>query len=433
MNLSDRPRLRLLTLCALYLVQGIPTGFVTITLAAFLAEQGASPAQVATFIAVGWLPWGVKLFFGPLVDRFTHSAMGRRRPWILGAEVGMITVLSTMIAIPDLADRFLVLTALVFVGNLFNALQDVSTDGMAVDLLKPEERGRANGAMWSAKILGIAIGGAGMSTVMASSGLRAALFVQLTLVIATMLLPLTIREREGERRFPWSPGRSQTSPGRRAEDEDPLGGLFATFRRMFSAPSARFGGLLALLAPLPTRMLVALGPIFVIQEAGWSDTAFAQFIGGPALLAGVAGALLGGRLADRLGRRRVMVSAVMGIALLFIVFALAEPGWDVRWVMAVFLLLGILLDMMLKIALASQFMFLAETEAAATHFIVYMTLGNMSNVLGSIIIIPLEALFDYQTIFLCAAGFNAVTLWLLKGRALGAPVRVRNETEGITL
>ncbi|MGI9174028.1 MAG: MFS transporter [Rhodothermales bacterium] len=180
MNLSDRPRLRLLTLCALYLVQGIPTGFVTITLAAFLAERGASAAQIATFVAVGWLPWGVKLFFGPLVDRFAHSAMGRRRPWILGAEAGMITVLATMIAVPDLADRLLVLTGLVFVGNLFNALQDVATDGMAVDLLRPEERGLANGAMWSAKILGIAIGGAGMSTVMASSGLRAALTVQLT-------------------------------------------------------------------------------------------------------------------------------------------------------------------------------------------------------------------------------------------------------------
>ncbi|MGI9174574.1 MAG: MFS transporter, partial [Rhodothermales bacterium] len=60
MNLSDRPRLRMLTLCALYLVQGIPTGFVTITLAAFLAERGASAAQIATFVAVGWLPWGVK-------------------------------------------------------------------------------------------------------------------------------------------------------------------------------------------------------------------------------------------------------------------------------------------------------------------------------------------------------------------------------------
>ena len=429
MNLSDRPRWRLLTLCALYLVQGIPAGFVTITLAAFLAEQGASAAQVAAFVAVGWLPWGVKLFFGPLVDRFTHSAMGRRRPWILGAEVGMITVLVTMIAIPDLAGRLLVLTALVFVGNLFNALQDVSTDGMAVDLLQPEERGRANGAMWSAKILGIVIGGAGMSTVMASSGLRAALAVQLTLVISVMLLPLTIREREGERRFPWSVGKGRTSG---VVGGDPLSGLFATLRRMFSAPRARLAGVLALLAPLPTRMLVALGPIFVIQEAGWSDTAFAQFVGGPALLAGVAGALLGGRLADRLGRQRVMVAAVVGIALLFSLFALAEPGWDVRWVMAVFLLFGILLDMTLKIALASQFMFLAEKEAAATHFIVYMTLGNMSNVLGSAIIIPLEALFSYQTIFFCAAGFNAVTLGLLKRLAVKAPAMVLSEAEGAT-
>lgn len=50
-----------------------------------------------------------------------------------------------------------------------------------------------------------------------------------------------------------------------------------------------------------------------------------------------------------------------------------------------------------------------------------MTLGNMSNVLGSVVIIPLEALFDYQTIFFCAAGFNVVTLGLLRRLAVDAP------------
>jgi hypothetical protein len=42
MTLSNAPRLRLSVLIVLYLTQGIPTGFGTVTLAALLADQGFS-------------------------------------------------------------------------------------------------------------------------------------------------------------------------------------------------------------------------------------------------------------------------------------------------------------------------------------------------------------------------------------------------------
>jgi predicted MFS family arabinose efflux permease len=42
-----------------------------------------------------------------------------------------------------------------------------------------------------------------------------------------------------------------------------------------------------------------------------------------------------------------------------------------------------------------------------------MTLGNMSNVVGSALITPLDALFDAQPIFLCAAVVGTVALVLL--------------------
>jgi hypothetical protein len=42
-----------------------------------------------------------------------------------------------------------------------------------------------------------------------------------------------------------------------------------------------------------------------------------------------------------------------------------------------------------------------------------MTLGNMTNVVGSTLITPLDALFDAQPIFLCAAVVGTVPLVLL--------------------
>jgi hypothetical protein len=66
MNLSESPILRLVTLCALYVAQGIPSGFVTITLMAYLAGKDLSVRQIGGLTAMrpAWLTdpagWAVR-------------------------------------------------------------------------------------------------------------------------------------------------------------------------------------------------------------------------------------------------------------------------------------------------------------------------------------------------------------------------------------
>ncbi|MEO1983368.1 MAG: AmpG family muropeptide MFS transporter, partial [Fuerstiella sp.] len=69
------------TLCGLYVAQGIPWGFVTVTFAAWLAQpkHNLSTAQIGPMLAVATLPWSFKFLWGPLMDRFTIPSMGRRR------------------------------------------------------------------------------------------------------------------------------------------------------------------------------------------------------------------------------------------------------------------------------------------------------------------------------------------------------------------
>ncbi|MDX1548263.1 MAG: MFS transporter, partial [Rhodothermales bacterium] len=201
MTLAENPRLRQFFLSALYLAQGVPTGFVAIALAAFLAQQGASVAEIAALLAVTWLPWGCKVLYGPVLDRYAGSAMGRRRPWMLVAQGGMALTLCAMLATPGLDETLWLLAAMMFVHNLFGALLDVATDAAAVDLLGVQERGRANGLMWTGKLAGLALGGAGLGTVLAYAGLRPALALMLAFLVLTMTLPLLVRERPGDRRL----------------------------------------------------------------------------------------------------------------------------------------------------------------------------------------------------------------------------------------
>ena len=54
----------------------------------WLASQGVGAGDIGSYLAVIVLPWAFKLITGPLMDRFEFLPMGRRRPWVIGAQLG---------------------------------------------------------------------------------------------------------------------------------------------------------------------------------------------------------------------------------------------------------------------------------------------------------------------------------------------------------
>ena len=99
--LSESRRLRFFSFAVFYLAQGLPIGLISIALPAYLAEQGASAGQIASFLAISGLPWGFKLLAGPVMDRFTYLPMGRRRPWVVSAQFGLLAAIVTLGTVPD--------------------------------------------------------------------------------------------------------------------------------------------------------------------------------------------------------------------------------------------------------------------------------------------------------------------------------------------
>ena len=69
---------------------------MTVALVAFLAEYGITVQQSGELIAMAILPWTFKLLWAPLIDTVNYPAMGRRRPWILFAQLMMAITLITM-------------------------------------------------------------------------------------------------------------------------------------------------------------------------------------------------------------------------------------------------------------------------------------------------------------------------------------------------
>ena len=203
-SLAENKMRRYVSLCILYVAQGLPSGFANVAFVAFLVTNGIAVEQIAILFATVYLPWTFKFIWGPVIDMIRFPQFGIRRPWILFAETGMIISLSTLLFVPDLVASIQLVTILLFIHNLFSSLQDVSVDALAVDILEPNEVATVNGLMFAAKRGGIIFGGAVLGMMVVPFGIKSAIMVQLPLLILIMMLPLFLRERPGDRLFPWS-------------------------------------------------------------------------------------------------------------------------------------------------------------------------------------------------------------------------------------
>ncbi|HIN79747.1 MAG TPA: MFS transporter, partial [Planctomycetes bacterium] len=297
LTLSGSRSLRTTLLCLLYFAQGFPWGFATVALLSALSEAGHSKEQLATVGGMAILPWTFKFFWAPMIDTIRFPSLGIRRPWIIIAQSGMALTLFGVWSTGDLASETTLMTIawVFFTHNCFASLQDVATDALAVDLLDEKERGRVNGMMWGSKLFGIALGGAGMGTVIARYNIATAVLIQGCLVVTILVLVIATRERVGEKIFPWSAGEAQ-QPGDKPVPEGFVGvvrnfwrgvisgvlrfwGVLRELGRALSLRTTALALLLALLVPICEGLYVPLTTDLFVQGFGWTAERFSQVTG----------------------------------------------------------------------------------------------------------------------------------------------------------
>ena len=204
--LAENRTLRFASFAIYYIAQGLPIGLLSIALPAWLSEQNVAATDIASFFAISGLPWAFKLVAGPIMDRLSFLPMGRRRPWIVGAQLGLLIAMVGLAMVPDPVNNMMLLTWVAFAVNCFAAVQDVAVDGMAIDVLPTDEWGRANSFMAFGQVSGYAASGALSALALIEFGLfGAGLSITLGLLLI-FIWGVVVRERKGERLLPWSKG-----------------------------------------------------------------------------------------------------------------------------------------------------------------------------------------------------------------------------------
>src|SRR4051794_12319289 len=100
-SLTEHTVLRYINFIALYVAQGIPEGMAFFGIPAWMAMNGKTPGEISGFVVAVGLPWSCKMVVAPLMDRFSFLPMGRRRPWVLFGQLGLMMSFIAMAFVPD--------------------------------------------------------------------------------------------------------------------------------------------------------------------------------------------------------------------------------------------------------------------------------------------------------------------------------------------
>jgi PAT family beta-lactamase induction signal transducer AmpG len=267
---------------------GLPLFLTSRTLQAWMTIENVDLTTIGLFSLVG-LPYSLKFIWAPFIDRFIPPLLGRRRGWILIAQVMLMLMIGWMsMRDPQRGLQLLAFNALMIA--FFSATQDVAIDAYRADVL--DEREMAGGAAIYVVGYRIALIVAGsVAFILADRIAWPATYLVLS---GLMLIGIIGSFRAPEPKMYETPPRSFRDA------------VYLPFAEFFTRAGVGKGFavlLFIILYKLSDSLAQNMATPFLL-DTGFSQTDIGAIAGGLGLGATIVGALVGGAIAGRIGINR---------------------------------------------------------------------------------------------------------------------------------
>ncbi|WP_412754108.1 AmpG family muropeptide MFS transporter [Legionella londiniensis] len=130
---------RLFIVFVLGFSSGLPLSLLTSTLQAWFSASGISIMATGLLSLVG-LPYVYRILWGPLLDRYTLTSLGKRRSWILATQMVLLLGFNFMAWFSP-EDSSQMLAVLAFLFACFAATQDMAIEAHRTEYLPLHEHG----------------------------------------------------------------------------------------------------------------------------------------------------------------------------------------------------------------------------------------------------------------------------------------------------
>ncbi len=387
-------------LSMLYLAQGLPFGFQANALGLYLTDLGLSLDKVSLARGLA-LPWSLKAFWAPFVDRHGHQGFGRRKSWIVPMQLLLALTCFVAAWVPPAEDLTLLLL-LVLLMNFFAATQDIAVDGLAVDLLAEHELGAGNAAQVVGYKVGMLTGGGLLVWLSAKLGWSFMFQAMGALCLVIALVMVRHRERphvrhgEAAPRPDWSEVRARlkaivTRPGALT-----FFAFVATYKMGESMADAMFGP-------------------WLVREAHLAKETVSLWLGTYGLVGSLIGSFTGGWLATRFSLlRAVGITAFLRSVPLFLQAGLVAGVMPLHSETVIALtVLEHLFGGMLTTCMFAYMMSRTDRKVGATHFTLLATVEMLGKAPVPFFAGVLGDRFGYRVLFSLATVFSFAFLALL--------------------
>jgi MFS family permease len=370
--LDIRPTYLLLAL--LQVSKWIGYGFTGVALVAILRRAGADLTEISMLMGVGFL-FMFKFLWAPLVDRWRVFGLPTYKGWYLLAQALMALSLAPLFWNQPPQDVHTILVCLV-ISSVAATFRDIAMDGLAVKILRADERATANGWMSAGFMLGMVLGGGVLLMLYDSIGWAGAVWI---LVLGTLLpLPLVALFSEPDI------GAAQTPANRPA--------MWAALLAFFKLPGNRqWAGLIVLMS-----MAGITGPsllVLMLVDNGWPLTRVGGItnVAGPLLAAALS--LAAGYVFARLSRRTAIVAIMLlGAGFSFAKMPIASNSYP-EAVTIVVVILAVIVASWTNIV---QKIVVTDKAAGSADFGTNFTLQGSLNQVGSNLAMVLAPLLAKQ-------------------------------------
>lgn len=354
-QLSGRPAgSRRALFALLYAAEGAPIGLIWWALPVWMRVDGVASADIARAMSLVAWPWAVKFLWAPLVDLVRSPRFGLGG-WIVVSQVAMAVTLAPLLFV-DTSSQVELVIGLLVAHAVAASIQDASIDTLAILTVRDDERGAINGWMQAGLLGARGLFGGGAVLVAAQLGRGVVIGTMIALILATAAVA----------------GRRAASAG------TPPEASWDTYRDALRAMLRRrelwLGFLVASTIGAGFESLASMGGPLLIDRGASEDLAGFFFLA-PAVVAMAAGALTGGRLADRIGRRLAAFACQGAAAMLVVAFGftawVAPPDLG-PWPFVVLLALLYVSAGAATASLYAALMDLVDERVAGLQFCVFM-------------------------------------------------------------
>ncbi len=293
---------------------GLPLALTGGTLQAWMAVAGVNLRTIGVFALVG-LPYTLKFIWSPVMDRFVPPWMGRRRGWILIAQISLLGGIAAM-AFGSPRQCPAAMGALALLVAFASASQDIVVDAYRTDVLHEEERGIGAAVFVMGYRVAMIVSGAVALILSDRIGWRNTYLFMATIMIACMAATAMGPE----------PGERTAPPGSIRE------AAWGPLKDFFSRRSALGLLMVIVLYKICDAYAGTMTTAFLIRGLGFSPTDVGTINKGLGLVSLIIGALFGGTLMVRLGLyKSLMIFGILQSAsiLSFMVLAWAGKSYPV--------------------------------------------------------------------------------------------------------